>query len=218
MCVCIINIESTETRYICVCVFVLYYMEHGDSITHPPSHHHHHPQQPTKQKEEPYVYAGHILQAHGPIRDPASKWHLPTALYAPARFPTYAEGPLYVLSQVNARVYICVFMGCMHLPLRGDKMTVTLISSHFTRNFTNVHTAPRSRPPLPHEGGRRRSAQHLLRDAPARGLVPLRGRVYRCVSGGDKYVYVYMCVCMIYVWTALMACRSQPLSSTHPLK
>lgn len=80
------------------------------------------------QKEEPYVYAGHILQAHGPIRDPASKWHLPTALYAPARFPTYAEGPLYVLSQVNAWLYICVFMGCMYACTchRGGMMTVTL--------------------------------------------------------------------------------------------
>lgn len=37
------------------------------------------------------------------MRDPQSKWHLPTALYPSARFAPYAEGPLYVVSQVRRR-------------------------------------------------------------------------------------------------------------------
>lgn len=65
---------------------------------------------PTQQEAHaPLVYAGHLLEAHGPVRDPANKWHLPAGLYAPSRFPPYAEGPLYVLSQVREIVV------CMHV-------------------------------------------------------------------------------------------------------
>ena len=35
------------------------------------------------------------------MRDPNSKWHLPTDRYPSTRFPPYAEGPLYVVSQVR---------------------------------------------------------------------------------------------------------------------
>lgn len=35
------------------------------------------------------------------MRDPSSKWHLPRDRYSSTSFPPYAEGPLYVVSQVR---------------------------------------------------------------------------------------------------------------------
>lgn len=157
-------------------LYIIYNYTRNHGLTTPIMH-------PLIQKGEPYVYAGHILKAHGPVRDPTSKWHMPTSLYAPARFPSYAEGPLYVLSQVSVYIHmLCV-------PATDDRGRPPFLIQH-TYTYT---TAPGRRPPLPNGRGQRRGAQHLFREggraaAPARGALPVRGCVYRCVI---RYMYIF---------------------------
>lgn len=44
------------------------------------------------------IYLGHMLTSQAPVRDPKSKWYLSAKQFKASSFPTYAEGPLYLLS------------------------------------------------------------------------------------------------------------------------